>query len=351
MARRLLAVIALYLLVGTGPSLARAQAGPVCQFILGFQTLHGLDSSVVGACLDNQAFAANGDAVQHTTNGLLVWRKADNFTAFTDGAHTWVNGPFGLEQRGNAERFHWEANPAGLAVIQDPIRQTMTIGTSIQGRPITATRIGGGPLAIAFVGDTHGAPEIATDTLIETAISYYQAHPNEVPAGETAYFIPTLNPDGLADGSRLNADGIDINRNWGAADWSSAAYEPSGLVQGAGGAQPFSEPETRAMRDFLLTHHVVASIFYHLPWGGLYSEPHSVAFAQALGLASGYPVHAPGQDTPYPLTGTAHGWADANGELSVLLELRSAAGIEWQANYRAMTAAMRFVLANAGPAA
>jgi glucose/arabinose dehydrogenase len=25
-----------------------------------------------------------------------VWRKADNFTAFTDGVRSWINGPFGI---------------------------------------------------------------------------------------------------------------------------------------------------------------------------------------------------------------------------------------------------------------
>jgi len=224
--------------------------------------------------------------------------------------------------------------------------QTASIGTSVQVRPILATRIGGGRLAVAFVGDTHGAPETTTATLMRTAISYFQAHVSEVPAGETAYFIPTLNPDGLADGTRFNADNVDLNRNFGTMDWNSAAHEPSGLVPGAGGPQPFSEPETRAMRDFLHSHQVVASIFYHLPWGGVFSQVHSVAFAQQLGQASGYPVHAPG-DTPYPLTGTAHEWADANGEASTLIELRSGASIEWQANYQAILAALRYVTAHA----
>ena len=37
--------------------------------------------------------------------GLLVWRKADNHTAFTDGYRTWVNGPYGLQVRLNTARF------------------------------------------------------------------------------------------------------------------------------------------------------------------------------------------------------------------------------------------------------
>ncbi|MGH2520128.1 MAG: hypothetical protein ACRDF8_10020, partial [Chloroflexota bacterium] len=89
-----------------------------CQFILGFQTLQALDPTDVGNCTDNQAYAANGDALQHTSNGLLVWRKADNFTAFTNGYRSWVNGPYGLQTRLNTQRFSWEANPDSLPVVK-----------------------------------------------------------------------------------------------------------------------------------------------------------------------------------------------------------------------------------------
>jgi len=88
-----------------------------CQFILGFQTLHDLDSADVGNCVDQQAFAANGDAQQHTTNGLLVWRKADNWTAFTNGSMTWINGPTGLVSRLNSQRFPWEADAGAASPI------------------------------------------------------------------------------------------------------------------------------------------------------------------------------------------------------------------------------------------
>ncbi len=64
--------------------------------------------------MDEQHNPSNGDALQRTTNGLLVWRKADNHTAFTDGYRAWVVGPYGLEYRLNSRRFSWEPNPDGL---------------------------------------------------------------------------------------------------------------------------------------------------------------------------------------------------------------------------------------------
>jgi hypothetical protein len=76
----------------------------------------------VGDCLVNEHHnPANGDGLQETSGpaggsgtGLLVWRKADNWTAYTDGNQTWINGPFGLEQRYNVNRFMWEPNISGM---------------------------------------------------------------------------------------------------------------------------------------------------------------------------------------------------------------------------------------------
>ena len=88
-----------------------------CQFILGFATLKALIDEVegeskVGECLEDQRFnPVNGDALQQTTGGLMVWRKLDNWTAFTDGYRTRINGPNGLEARLNTETFSWEAQP------------------------------------------------------------------------------------------------------------------------------------------------------------------------------------------------------------------------------------------------
>jgi hypothetical protein len=90
-----------------------AQAAQPCVFTLGFQTLHDMIPNVVGSCIENEWHnAENGDGLQRTTTGLLVWRKADNWTAFTDGTQTWINGPMGLQSRSNNERFPWEAQTA-----------------------------------------------------------------------------------------------------------------------------------------------------------------------------------------------------------------------------------------------
>ena len=94
--------------VVSGAPPAHAQAA--CTFQLGFATLRNMvGAATVGDCLQNEGFnSANGNAEQRTARGLLVWRKADNWTAFTDGYRTWINGPTGLQERLNTDRFPWE---------------------------------------------------------------------------------------------------------------------------------------------------------------------------------------------------------------------------------------------------
>jgi hypothetical protein len=88
-----------------------AQAEADCVFQLGFKTLRDLIPDKVGDCQENERTnPVNGDSEQITTGGLLVWRKADNWTAFTDGATTWINGPQGLSSRpSSGPPFSWEA--------------------------------------------------------------------------------------------------------------------------------------------------------------------------------------------------------------------------------------------------
>jgi hypothetical protein len=91
------------------PAPAAAQIGG-CEFQLGFKTLRDMIPQIAGDCIENEWHNPyNGDGLQRTTRGLMVWRKADNWTAFTDGWTTWINGPFGLQARLNTERFAWES--------------------------------------------------------------------------------------------------------------------------------------------------------------------------------------------------------------------------------------------------
>ena len=108
--RRLALALVAAIVALSAISVAAAQTEP--EFKLGFKQLADMIPDIVGQPLENEHYAANGDSLQMTTRGLMVWRKADNWTAFTDGATTWINGPNGLQSRPNEMRFSWELQPA-----------------------------------------------------------------------------------------------------------------------------------------------------------------------------------------------------------------------------------------------
>ncbi|GEM_PF-6942396 len=92
-----------------------AQSAP--EFKLGFKALADQIPDVVGTPLENERWGSNGDSLQQTTTGLMAWRKADNWTAFTNGAMTWINGPAGVQARPNDQRFDWEAQAQQSDVV------------------------------------------------------------------------------------------------------------------------------------------------------------------------------------------------------------------------------------------
>lgn len=134
---RWLSIVAV--LLGLVPASVYAQA-PSCGFQLGFKAIADQIGTEVGQCLENEHFNTdNGNAEQRTTawhgkGGLLVWRKADNWTAYTDGANTWVNGPFGIQKRANTERFPYEAPPSAAAAAPASPVQAAPAPQSVNGR-------------------------------------------------------------------------------------------------------------------------------------------------------------------------------------------------------------------------
>ncbi len=101
-------------------SIAAAQTSP--QFRDGFKAIADQIPDVVGQPLEEEQIAPNGDILQRTTRGLMVWRKADRWNSFTDGSFTWILGPYGLQSRPNGESFAWEqlAPPPAPAPLPVP---------------------------------------------------------------------------------------------------------------------------------------------------------------------------------------------------------------------------------------
>ncbi len=118
---------------------------------------------------------------------------------------------------------------------KDPLRDRWTpIGMSESDRPILATSVGHGPVRILLIGSIHGdeAEARAAFAGMQRAL-----RDPSVSSLATIRVIKDLNPDGSTLGTRANARGIDLNRNWPATN-----FRPSRTH----GPRALSERETRA---------------------------------------------------------------------------------------------------------
>ncbi|MBI4712624.1 MAG: hypothetical protein HY762_04895 [Planctomycetes bacterium] len=129
------------------------------------------------------------------------------------------------------------------------------IGSSVQGRPIYAVQVGNGKDAL-YIDAAHHGNEIITPMVALYFLKYLVEHRSEpeisgLLSTRVVYIIPCVNPDGYTARQRVNANGVDPNRNYSEAWRPSNADEDDSISPGQ---EPFSEPETRAVRDFIGAH-------------------------------------------------------------------------------------------------
>ncbi len=143
------------------------------------------------------------------------------------------------------------------------------IGHSVQGRPITAYRLG-----------ERGAPKV----LLISTMHGNEGHPRQILAslrdgqpihGLNLWVLPVYNPDGLARHTRKNAHGVDLNRNfpyhWADLD---GRYES--------GPRAGSEPETRAAMRFLRSIRPQWIISFHQPLHGVDTDTKDQRFSRRV---------------------------------------------------------------------
>jgi len=155
-----------------------------------------------------------------------------------------------------------------------PVLQTSTIGHSREGRPLLLRRLNpsgtrGGTL---LIGGVHGN-EQATFFLLDRFLDRALARGGDAP--RRVALLARANPDAIARESRYNARGVDINRNFETA-WTPESKEPSG-------AAPWSEPETRHLRDWLLASEPERIVTLHWALAEVDADgPQSTPLAQAM---------------------------------------------------------------------
>lgn len=190
-----------------------------------------------------------------------------------------------------------------LASSYPHLSSLFSIGKSVEGKDLWALKIGADNQkqnddkpAIAYMGTHHAREHVSTEMPILYAKYLLENYLTDVRIKELVdrldiYLIPMVNPDGAMhdiDGQRYkywrknrrqnhnNTFGVDLNRNYGYG-WGTGGSSTNPSSDVYMGPQAFSEPETKAIRDFFLARpNISTALSFHTfselilyPWGGL----------------------------------------------------------------------------------
>ena len=132
----------------------------------------------------------------------------------------------------------------------------VVLGRSADGRGIHLTRIGDprAPVRLLVVGAIHG-----NETAGRAVVERLRARPPRMHPGVALWLVDDLNPDGVAAGTRQNARGVDLNRNF-PDRWRAQGAPGSTFFSGP---RPLSEPETRVAARLIARLRPDVTIWYH----------------------------------------------------------------------------------------
>ncbi|MBN2053467.1 carboxypeptidase regulatory-like domain-containing protein, partial [bacterium] len=149
-----------------------------------------------------------------------------------------------------------------VAAENPDIVRLHTVGTTVQGRTIYVMEITDEPdyddpleAEVRFIGNIHGDEYMSLELmvlLIDYLVDNYGTDPDisYLVNNREIWIQASVNPDGHENGSRYNANYIDLNRN-------------HGYYWGGEGACSFSEPEVRVLREYSLDRNFSLSLSFH----------------------------------------------------------------------------------------
>ncbi len=199
-----------------------------------------------------------------------------------------------------------------VATVPPVVIEQRVIGSSVDGREITAYRMGTpGGRVVLVVGVIHGDEVKGAEitALLRTM---------PTPVGIDLWLIDSMNPDGQANGSRQNSNEVDLNRNF-EHGWSY--IEKSTEHRQYSGEGPADQPETIAIQSFITEIRPEIGIWYHqdanvISAGGA-RKAIPLRYAKLVGLAVG------SVPCSQRCTGTAGSFANSTiaGSTNFLVEL------------------------------
>lgn len=127
-------------------------------------------------------------------------------------------------------------------------------------------------------------------------------------------FIPCLNPDGVKNNTRVNANGVDLNRNFPTKNWKLT--EKNNFY---GGQEPASEIETKFLINVIEEFKPKLILTLHAPYKVVNYDGDALNIAQRISEIIKYPVEA---SIGYPTPGSFGTWAGIENNIpTITLEL------------------------------
>jgi murein peptide amidase A len=184
-----------------------------------------------------------------------------------------------------------QAAPVGAAPAT---ARAVVFARSVEGHPLRARVLGPDTAKrkLLLVGCIHG-----NECAGRAILAALGRRP--VPADVQLWLVPTLNPDGEAAGSRQNARGVDLNRNF------PYQWRPGGGPIYYAGPRPASEPETRAAERLIQRVRPAVTVWYHQHEDLVDMAGGDRGVARRYAQLSGLPARC----LPF-LPGTASAWSN-----------------------------------------
>jgi protein MpaA len=221
----------------------------------------------------------------------------------------------------------------------------LEIGFSVLKVPILGWQIGNGSEIIHFYGGVHGDEPEGVELALK--LKDFLMKNSGMFADKSLLVVPVVNPDGYSAKTRVNARGVDLNRNFPTKDWSAnttdARYYP--------GPKPNSEPEVQAMAKLITGYggrpekipKKIISFHSLVPCQINYDGP-AKELAEAMAQYNGYPVTG---NIGYPTPGSLGSYAGKEKNIAVVTyELPEKISIQeaWKQSSEAIFEAIQFGL-------
>ncbi len=239
--------------------------------------------------------------------------------------------------------------------VKEERGDSTVIGHSVEGNDITAFHFGEGEDEIIFIGGVHGGYSWNTALVAYELIDYLKDAEADLPDNLTVTVIPVMNPDGLekvtgttgrfskadvtADEAtritgRFNENKVDLNRNF-ECEWQSESKWQTRTV--SGGDRAFSEPESRAIENYVDQVDPIAVVAWYSAAGGVYaSNCENGVMAETKTLtnlyanAAGYTAHE--EYDYYEITGDMVNWMASQNIPAISVLLSNHTDTEWSKN-------------------